>query len=575
MKTDFRRVESTSDLELLVSECIHLYYSGCTRSGLDLAAHGVSCARQIGDLSWLRKMLTVHGVFQSDLHNLPEAFEALSEALDLCDVLNDPLQSFSVWLNLSSALLYAELPSLAMRAGRVALEYAHKTSPTSRRETSKGQALANIAHACLFTKEYGLGLRSSRQAISHYQAVLASVEDAAGLLADCSLIFATQARLFQRVGLLREAGASLSKAREMVTKIPLYPRAAESLGIASALHDVYSGQVDDGIERLLEFTRHQRSPELIADAWRDLIEAHAFAGRQELAAKYMQQLADHMRRARSSDILFHHKRHLDRLTGGSVRQNSDFTESPGQLFTVRSGERRRHRAEEQSRLLEDLSVAAELHDDPSGRHPYRVAELARKLANAAGIAATDAKRIATAALLHDVGKIAVPALILAKPGPLLRDETDVMRTHVTGGAELLASLEIDDQETAIAVVRHHHEWWSGNGYPDGLAGEAIPLSARVVSLAEAFDAMTHDRPYRPGLSIVRTLDVIAERSGHQFDPDLARVFCVLIRELCVRHPNFDKYLERDLRESGFLKTKRRFFERERALAADRTSNEDS
>jgi putative two-component system response regulator len=559
--TKLRRVESTSDLELLVSDCIHLYFSGCTRYGLELATHGVSLARRIGDLSWLRKTLTVQGIFQSDLHNLPEAFEALSEALDLCDLLNDPLQSFSVWLNLSSALLYAELPALALPAARVALDYARKTSPTSRRNISEGQALANIAYACLFTKEYGLGLRCSRQAIPRYQTVLASAEGVPETFADCSLIFTSQARLFQRVGLLQEARASLSSAREMVSKIPGHPRAAESLAIATALHDVYSGQIDDGVARLLEFTTNPRSPELIADAWRDLIEAHAFAGRHELAAKYMQQLADHMRRARSSDILFHHKRHLDRLTGDHGREDPDFTESPARMLPIRSFEWRRHRADERSRLLEDLSVAAELHDDPSGRHPYRVAELARRLAMAVGIQSTESARIASAALLHDVGKVAVPAVILAKPGPLLRDETEVMRTHVTAGAELLASLDIDDKETGIAVVRHHHEWWSGGGYPDGLAGEAIPLSARVVSLAEAFDAMTHDRAYRPRLPIGRTLDLIAERAGHQFDPDLTRVFCALVGDLSNRHPDFDNYLERDFRESGFLKTKRRLFER--------------
>jgi putative two-component system response regulator len=167
------------------------------------------------------------------------------------------------------------------------------------------------------------------------------------------------------------------------------------------------------------------------------------------------------------------------------------------------------------------------------------------------------RRIENAARLHDVGKVGIPPSILSKRGALDASEFDLMRSHTVAGAELLASANIDDAETAIAVARHHHEWWSGTGYPDRLAGSAIPIAARITSLTEAFDAMTHDRPYRPQLSHSSALDVIAERAGHQFDPELARIFCRLIRDLQTAHRDLDVYLERGVRQSVFLQIRQR------------------
>src|SRR5262249_38745856 len=119
---------------------------------------------------------------------------------------------------------------------------------------------------------------------------------------------------------------------------------------------------------------------------------------------------------------------------------------------------------ERSLVLEDLCAAAELHDDPSGMHSHRVAELARSLALRVGIEKDESDRIAFAARLHDIGKIGVPPAILSKPGPLDVGEAELVRSHASAGAELLALAQIDDSDTAVVVARHHHEWWSGKGY---------------------------------------------------------------------------------------------------------------
>ena len=133
------------------------------------------------------------------------------------------------------------------------------------------------------------------------------------------------------------------------------------------------------------------------------------------------------------------------------------------------------------------------------------------------------------AMLHDLGKIQVPEAILYKPGPLDADERAIMERHPIWGADILERLP--PLRHAIPVVRHHHERWDGGGYPDGLAGEGIPLAARIVSVVDAFDAMVSDRPYRQGLPIEEVCRNIDEGSGTQFDPRVAQAFLRIVHQI--------------------------------------------
>lgn len=126
-------------------------------------------------------------------------------------------------------------------------------------------------------------------------------------------------------------------------------------------------------------------------------------------------------------------------------------------------------------------------------------------------------------LLHDVGKVVVPEAILDKPGPLTRDEQHVMRSHVLAGLQIVTPLGFLDDD-ARDVIRCHHEWFDGTGYPEGLRTERIPLSARVFSVVDAFDAMTTNRPYRGALARDEALSRLADGAGAQFDPDVIDVF---------------------------------------------------
>jgi HD-GYP domain-containing protein (c-di-GMP phosphodiesterase class II) len=124
--------------------------------------------------------------------------------------------------------------------------------------------------------------------------------------------------------------------------------------------------------------------------------------------------------------------------------------------------------------------------------------------------------------LHDVGKIAVSSSVLRKPGPLTEEELAEIRTHPVAGARLIETVE--DFRPALPYVLHHHERWDGGGYPHGLSGEEIPVEARLLGVADAFDAMTSDRSYRPALSVEQALAELERCAGTQFDPELTETF---------------------------------------------------
>ena len=154
-------------------------------------------------------------------------------------------------------------------------------------------------------------------------------------------------------------------------------------------------------------------------------------------------------------------------------------------------------AESHHETLTRLALAAEYRDDDTQAHTYRVADTAARIALELGLEGHEVKLIREAALLHDVGKVGIPDAILLKAGPLSGEEFDVVKTHPEIGRSILAGSRSGILRAAEEIAAFHHEWWDGSGYPYGLVGEAIPLAARIVALADVFDALTHARPYKP------------------------------------------------------------------------------
>ncbi|MFN2627429.1 MAG: HD-GYP domain-containing protein [Gaiellaceae bacterium] len=174
-----------------------------------------------------------------------------------------------------------------------------------------------------------------------------------------------------------------------------------------------------------------------------------------------------------------------------------------------------------------LAATLELRDDVTGGHAVRVAAVAMQLAREVAPDLTDDPALEYGFLLHDLGKVGVPDAILLKPGPLSDLEFDQMRIHPMLGAEIISQIPYLSG-VARDVVLAHHERWTGAGYPHGLRGKEIPLAARIFSLADAFDAMTNDRPYRRACSAREAAEQIRAAAGAQFDPNLVEPFVAVV-----------------------------------------------
>jgi HD-GYP domain-containing protein (c-di-GMP phosphodiesterase class II) len=199
------------------------------------------------------------------------------------------------------------------------------------------------------------------------------------------------------------------------------------------------------------------------------------------------------------------------------RYAADLRESSRQE-RARSDELRRSYAA----TVRALSNAVEARDAYTARHAERVAAYGLEIANRLGLQPLERPELEFGFLLHDVGKVAIPDAILYKPSTLTQTERGLMEQHPVIGARIVGGIEFLTE--AVEVVRSHHERWDGSGYPDGLAGSAIPLAARVFAVADVLDALTTDRPYRAASSLVTARQMITSESGAQFDPQVVQAF---------------------------------------------------
>jgi putative two-component system response regulator len=193
-------------------------------------------------------------------------------------------------------------------------------------------------------------------------------------------------------------------------------------------------------------------------------------------------------------------------------------------------ERTKELANAEIATLQLLARTAEFRDDETGRHTHRVGAMAARLAAAVELAPADIELIRVAAPLHDIGKIGIPDRILLKPGQLSDEERAAMQTHAAIGAEILSTLNFPVLRAARDIALSHHERWDGTGYPEQRRGTETPLLARIVAVADVFDALRHDRPYRPGLDRDVVVELIERERERHFDPEIVDAFSALARK---------------------------------------------
>jgi putative two-component system response regulator len=182
-------------------------------------------------------------------------------------------------------------------------------------------------------------------------------------------------------------------------------------------------------------------------------------------------------------------------------------------------------------IIRRLGRAAEYRDNETGLHIIRMSKFSEILGRTAGMDADWCEMLLNASPMHDIGKIGIPDRILLKPGKFEPEEWEIMKTHAAIGAEILSGHHSDLMEMARVIAITHHEKWDGTGYPNGLKGEDIPLVGRIVALADVFDALTSERPYKKAWSVEDALGYLLENRGMHFDPNLVGVFEKVLPEI--------------------------------------------
>ena len=215
----------------------------------------------------------------------------------------------------------------------------------------------------------------------------------------------------------------------------------------------------------------------------------------------------------------------------TLREAEDQLASNAKTLEAMIAERTRQLDDARAETLRQLALAAEYRDDETYQHTERVGHVAARIALGLELPAGQVTLLRQAAPLHDVGKLAIPDRILLKPGKLTKDEFDVMKTHAELGSRLLSSGSSPVLQMAAVIAATHHERWDGAGYPKGLTGEAIPLVGRIVAVADVFDALIHDRPYKAAWPLELAIEEIARCSGTQFDPRVVDAFMSLRNDL--------------------------------------------
>lgn len=199
-------------------------------------------------------------------------------------------------------------------------------------------------------------------------------------------------------------------------------------------------------------------------------------------------------------------------------------QSHNKLLEQRVWERTAALEEARLEILSRLALASEYRDDNTHRHTQRVGEAAERLGRLTGMGAEEAAVLGHAAPLHDVGKIGIPDAVLLKPGKLTEEDAATMRGHTFIGARIVGGSRFPTLKMAEEIALTHHENWDGSGYPGGLKGETIPLSGRIVSVADVFDALTHSRPYKKAWPVQEAVAAMEQMRGTKFDPRLVDLF---------------------------------------------------
>ncbi|MGD9996600.1 MAG: HD domain-containing phosphohydrolase [Ilumatobacteraceae bacterium] len=505
------------------------YSSGQADDAFAIALEARDLARRAGKTVVEVWALNLIGLVHYNAGNFSEALESALQALELYRLTDHRIDEGNL-LN-TIAIIHHSLGDTDRAL--VTYEAALTANKGLGRPDNDVLTLSNMAEVRAGRNEHLLAVSLGEAALDLSR--VHSPEFAPEILARLSESYCALAALDRASECLDEAERLFAERQEMAGAPDGRPTAF-ALAMARGKVSRESGRLEDAAAHFsvaLEVAHEGGMLENELRAHSELAQAYKALGRFEEALRHQEaRFAQH-------EALFSRGTDL-RIKTLQIAHDTEAARQQAEILRLRTGElealvrgRTYDLEEYQLEAFQRLAVLAEFRDTDTGEHTIRVGDLSGEIAAELGEPDDWVAQLRLAGRLHDIGKVAVPDAILLKPGPLTTEEFDVMKTHTTIGAEILAGSSSPLIQLAAEVALNHHERWDGTGYPAGLAGEGIPLSGRVVTVADVFDALTSHRTYKHAWTALEAAQYIIGARGAQFEPRIVDAFVRVFRR---RHP---------------------------------------
>jgi putative two-component system response regulator len=513
-----------------VSECLlscaqWFQKDGKSPLGIAAAERAVAVAEESTNFSLLRRAYNTLGNLHNSTRDYVQATVCYARAVEIARSISDKAGECASIANLAVARLNSGLLEECRTLNTLVIEMARgMEKENSKMPRIKQQAHHNVALASLMLGDLFIARTNIENAIGRGPEPITQYEAYTRVLCEYTYVKilskSSEYELARERSVIARTYASMARSKLAELQATL----------AECACDVNEGKFDIALSRLHKLSIEAKTNEAMRrDVLEALVVAHDRAGNhseaRRLHREYLNALAQAQRKGARQQLdalkkSFSNLRPIDKAS--SVLPDAVLAKLRNRDEVLWKEFRSR---------LEALAVLAELRDDSTGEHAFRVGKLSALFATALKLPAEAVETIELAARLHDIGKLVVPDIVLQKRGKLIDAELEVMRSHAEEGANILLEVQHAAFMPAAEIALSHHEWWNGKGYPRGLAGEAIPQSARITALADVFDALSHRRPYKPAWSFDRCVNVIRELRGQQFEPHLCDVFLDLINDL--------------------------------------------
>jgi putative two-component system response regulator len=528
-------------------------------------ALAVMLAEQQADEGQLRRALSIQGLVLTATRNTPDALRSLLQALEIAERLEDATGTAAAWINIAVTFFDATLFTDARVCYERGAMAAAAIQDDSLNVQNRCRALYGAALCGLQLHEYLQGIEACKEAIELVREPKDREQEQVR-----SLVEATYAQLLLALNQIDDAATHAVVARDMASRSGA-ARAKISAATVSGLVEVYRGNVDVGISRIVAVRDQSKIlASSYQEALRASVSAYEKAGQPDRALSMNRELMMHVRNLHREAIMQQQQQHLQRLgLSDSDTASLRLLEDKDEVLKRKLEDA----AAKQGEFLEHMALTVELREEDSGEHAFRVAMWAHLLALEHGIDPEEAKRIELAARLHDIGKVVIPDSVIRKRTALSQGERQLIETHSATGADFLVRSKLPYAALAEEIARYHHECWSGDGYPDGISGDAIPLPARIVGVCDAFDSLVHNRPWRPAWRIEEALGHLVRESSRQFDPKLVEQFIPLVRRVYAQHDDVDAYLAQSAQQTPLWTMRKSLVERLMKPAPGETVNE--